>query len=157
MLFKIKHLFVTQLFQLLDLEHCDKVVHHLGKDLVVIEVHQVLFDEVLVLGLCFFVVFLGFLGLFGLFVVDFNCFSLLSLVQSRVRANRFCSDVPFWCTGTGHELTHAHFWGLDGLFGLFGLVGYFKPHFTFRRLWEPSGATMMEISLSNLSISHFSR
>ena len=56
-------MFVTQLFQLLDLEHCDKVVHHLGKDLVVIKVHQVLFDEVLVLGLWFvlFVVFLVFL------------------------------------------------------------------------------------------------
>ena len=50
----------------------------MGEDLVVIEFHQVLFDEVLVFGLWFvlYVVFLGFLGLFGLFVVDFNCFSL---------------------------------------------------------------------------------
>ena len=131
----------------------------MGEDLVVIKFHQVLFDEVLVFGLWFVlsVVFLCFLGRFGLFVVDFNCFSLLSLVQSRVRANRFCCDVPFWCTGTGHELTHVHFWGLDGLFVLVGLFGYFKPHFAFRRLWEPSGATMMEIGFSNLSVSHFSR
>ena len=54
------------------------MVHHLGKDLVVIEIHQVLFDEVLVLGFWFvlFVIFLGFLGLFGLFDVVFNCFGL---------------------------------------------------------------------------------
>ena len=71
-------MFVTQLFQLLDLKHCNKVVHHLGKDLVVIEVHQVLFDEVLVVGFwfVFFIVFLGLLGLFGLFDVIFNCFGL---------------------------------------------------------------------------------
>ena len=79
------------------------------------------------------------------------------MVQSRVRANRFWSGVPFWCTGTVHEFSHVHFWGLDGLVGLVGLVGHFKPHFTFRRLCEPSGATMMEIGFSNLSISHFSR
>ena len=54
------------------------MVHHLGKGLVVIKVHQVLFDEVLVLGFWFvlFVIFLGFLGLFGLFDVIFNCFGL---------------------------------------------------------------------------------
>ena len=91
------------------------------------------------------------------------------MVQSRVRANRFWSGVPFWCTGTVHEFSHVHFWGLDGLVGLVGLVGlivlnglvglvgHFKPHFAFRRLCEPSGATMMEIGFSNLSISHFSR
>ena len=94
------------------------------------------------------------------------------MVQSRVRANRFWSGVPFWCTGTVHELSHVHFWGLDGLIGLVGLigligliglvglivlVGHFKPHFAFRRFFKPSGATMMEIGFSNLSISHFSR
>ena len=73
-----------------------------------------------------------------------------------MRCYRFCSDMPFGCTGIGHELAHARFLGLEVLVLVVGL-GYLKPHFAVTWFCKPSGATMMEIGFCNLRAEDFHR